>query len=448
LVMIWINLGSSIRVSMMLPLNTVDPSTNTLNNRDQLIQYLGQMKQGGLRGVMCDFWWGLVEEAGPGQYNWSAYLDLANLVKNAGLHLQIVMSFHQCGTNIGDLCYIPLPPWVIKIGNSNGDIFYRDESFSSDQEYLSLGVDNQTLFYGRTAVQMYADYMQNFSDTFSQFIPDVINQVQVGLGPAGEMRYPSYQLQGGKWSYCGIGEFQCYDKYMLADLMDAATNAGHPEWGTGGPNDAGTYDSIPSNTGFFSDGSFDNYDSDYGQFFLEWYSGKLLDHGSAILSEAHQIFAPLGVSVAAKVSGIHWWYATDSHAAECTAGYMNTNNNDAYLQIAQMFAKNNVEFDFTALEMVDQPNNGCGSAPQELVKQTILASHSAGISYAGENALPICNPNCYQGGFDEVYTESTQYGSIDRFTYLRLTDDLMNNQNNWNMFVSFVQRMANSKRMF
>ena len=28
-----------------------------------------------------------------------------------------------------------------------------------------------------------------------------------GLGPAGEMRYPSYQLQDNKWQYCGIGEY-------------------------------------------------------------------------------------------------------------------------------------------------------------------------------------------------------------------------------------------------
>lgn len=79
--------------------------------------------------------------------------------------------------------------------------------------------------------------MADFARTFADFMPKLINQVQVGLGPAGEMRYPSYQLD--KWHYCGIGEFQCYDSFMLADLKQAAIQAGHPDWGYAGPNNAG-----------------------------------------------------------------------------------------------------------------------------------------------------------------------------------------------------------------
>lgn len=35
----------------------------------------------------------------------------------------------------------------------------------------------------------------------------------------------------------------------------------------------------------------------------------------------------------AKVSGIHWWYNSDNHAAELTAGYFNTDQNNAYGQV-------------------------------------------------------------------------------------------------------------------
>jgi hypothetical protein len=145
-------------------------------------------------------------------------------------------------------------------------------------------------------------------------------QVQIGLGPAGELRYPAYQES--LWSFCGVGEFQCYGSYALADLANAAASAGHPEWGHGafivlahglslyrslcvsvcvsvslslclslclsvslslglsvslslclsvslslclsvsaaGPNNAGSYHSKPYETAFFSDG-FDNYKS-------------------------------------------------------------------------------------------------------------------------------------------------------------------------------------------
>jgi hypothetical protein len=42
-----------------------------------------------------------------------------------------------------------------------------------------------------------------------------------------------------------------------------------------------------------------------------------------------------------------------------------------------MFAAYNADFDFTCLEMTD--SSTCNSQPQELVKQTILASQKAGI---------------------------------------------------------------------
>ncbi len=129
---------------------------------------------------MTDVWWGIVEQAGPRQYNWTAYLALAgahylrtlsdcfrvDMVQAAGLNLQCVMSFHKCGGNAGDDCNIPLPQWVRAIGQSNPDIFYRDQYGNWDDEYLTLGVDEQPLFQGRTALELYTDFMQSFVDNF------------------------------------------------------------------------------------------------------------------------------------------------------------------------------------------------------------------------------------------------------------------------------------------
>lgn len=128
---------------------------------------------------MTDVWWGVVEQT-PGKYNWSAYLELASLV-SIFLNFFIVISkiilthegqaswsshassyvfpypiqfefnkyfldkIDQCGTNVGDQCYIPLPPWVISVGNSNRTIFYLIDSFSqllfgtpTEKEVLTL----------------------------------------------------------------------------------------------------------------------------------------------------------------------------------------------------------------------------------------------------------------------------------------------------------------------
>lgn len=53
------------------------------------------------------------------------------LVSNAGLKFQAVMSFHSCGGNVGDTCNIPLPTWVTSVANDH-DIFYEDAQGSKD----------------------------------------------------------------------------------------------------------------------------------------------------------------------------------------------------------------------------------------------------------------------------------------------------------------------------
>ena len=65
---------------------------------------LRALKSAGVEGVMMDVWWGIVEKDGPGSYNWSGYKELIDMVHKHGLKVQAVMSFHQCGGNVGDSC--------------------------------------------------------------------------------------------------------------------------------------------------------------------------------------------------------------------------------------------------------------------------------------------------------------------------------------------------------
>lgn len=56
--------------------------------------------------------------------------------------------------------------------------------------------------------QVYFDFMRSFRVEFDEFFEDrVISEIEVGLGPCGELRYPSYPVKHG-WRYPGIGEFQ------------------------------------------------------------------------------------------------------------------------------------------------------------------------------------------------------------------------------------------------
>lgn len=64
------------------------------------------------------------------------------------------MSFHQCGGNVGDDVWIPLPDWVLEMGMENPDIFFTDRMGQRNKECLSWGVDRVPIFGGRTALEV------------------------------------------------------------------------------------------------------------------------------------------------------------------------------------------------------------------------------------------------------------------------------------------------------
>ena len=80
---------------------------------------LQTLKRAGVEGVMVDVWWGLVESERPQEYDFSAYRQLFEKARQAGLKVQAVMSFHAAGGNVGDTCKIPLPHWVVEVISLN-----------------------------------------------------------------------------------------------------------------------------------------------------------------------------------------------------------------------------------------------------------------------------------------------------------------------------------------
>ena len=159
-------------VYVMLPLDTVwladrEGQKVSVIKREQALNVgLQMLKKAGVEGVMIDVWWGIVEHAGPQQYDFSAYQRLFATAAQAGLKIQAVMSFHAAGGNVGDTCKIGLPKWISDIGISNPDIFYTDKHGYRNKECLSLGCDSEPLFWGRTPVNMYRDFISAFADTF------------------------------------------------------------------------------------------------------------------------------------------------------------------------------------------------------------------------------------------------------------------------------------------
>ncbi|XP_068651238.1 beta-amylase 3, chloroplastic-like [Aristolochia californica] len=430
-------MGRGVPVFVMLPLDTVSTGGG-LNKPRSLNASLMALKSAGVEGVMVDAWWGLVEKDGPLKYNWDGYRELVQMVQRHGLKLQVVMSFHQCGGNVGDSCSIPLPPWVLEEISKNPDLVYTDRSGRRNPEYISLGCDSLPVLRGRTPVQVYSDYMTSFRENFKDFLGDVIVEIQVGMGPCGELRYPSYPESNGTWRFPGIGEFQCYDKYTRASLQAAAIAVGKKEWGQSGPHDAGHYNQLPEETGFFKrEGT---WKSEYGIFFIEWYSRQLLEHGDRILASAEGIFRSTGAKLSGKVAGIHWHYKTRSHPAELTAGYYNTRHRDGYVPIARMLARRGAVMNFTCMEMRDEEQPGhANCSPEGLVRQVQAAAKAVKTELAGENALERYD----NAAFSQVVTTSgvDSGDGLSAFTYLRMNKKLFDGEN-WRNLVAFVKNMS------
>ncbi|KAK2957233.1 putative Beta-amylase 2, chloroplastic [Blattamonas nauphoetae] len=410
---------------VMLPLTTVS-SSGVLDQN--VVNKLAQLKSANIHGVMVDVWWGLVE-ASPKTYNFAPYVQLADACNRVGLKLACVMSFHRCGGNVGDTCMIPIPSWLPRTG-----VYYKDQWGHEDTECLSLSADATTIAGGRNAIQMYKDFMQAFKNAMGSRIGNSVTEVQVGCGPAGELRYPGYQLD--RWSFPGVGAFQCFDAGMLASFKEAARKAGHPEWDSP-PTDAGGYNSRPGDTNFFNNGQF----SEYGKFFMSWYQNRLLEHGKAVLTAANAVFKSGSnqCDVACKIAGIHWWARDRSRAAEGTTGYYMTNGNNFYLTAAQMFKSLNVIFDFTCFEMrnQEQPSSAaCG--PEDIVYTVLQACKSSGCMVAAENALPRYDTTAY----GTILNNCKKGTKVNAVTYLRLTDELTNNNENWKQFQLFVRQLA------
>ncbi|KAA8525730.1 hypothetical protein F0562_007585 [Nyssa sinensis] len=436
-------------VFVTLPLDAVN-SSGQMRRRKAMAQSFRALVEAAVEGVVMEVWWGLVERDAPRIYNWQGYLEIVSLARMCGLKVRAVLAFHQCGTGPGDPFWISLPQWVLEEMVKDPDLAHSDRFGRRNMEYISLGCDILPVLRGRSPIQAYADFMRNFRDTFRPFLGGIITGIQVGMGPAGELRYPSCPSQKLTWAWRSreLGEFQCYDKYMLASLNACAQEIGMREWANGGPIGAGNLMQNPENTEFFrSDGS---WNTPYGEFFLDWYSGLLLLHGERMCREAETIFRGTEVNTSGKVAGIHWHYGTQSHPSELTAGYYNTSIRDGYLQIARMFGRYGFTMCCTCFEMQDaaEQQMNPGSSPEGFLRQLLLAARVCGIPLEGENYAASLDDESLQQvlKMSKLYSDGLETPSFS-FNFNRMDKNLFEYRN-WVSFTRFVRQMSDASNIF
>ncbi|KDP28061.1 hypothetical protein JCGZ_19469 [Jatropha curcas] len=368
-------------------------ATGFVNNFCQLVdpqgirQELSHMNSLEIDGVIVECWWGIAEAWSPQKYVWSGYRELFNIIREYKLKLQVVMAFHEYGGTDSGGVLIPLPQWVLEIGKENQDIFFTDREGRRNTECLSWGIDKERVLKGRTGIEVYFDFMRSFRMEFDDlFTEGIITAIEIGLGASGELKYPSFPERMG-WRYPGIGEFQCYDKYLQQSLRIAAKLRGHSFWARG-PDNAGHYNSRPHETGFFCERG--DYDSYFGRFFLHWYAQTLIDHADNVLSLASLAFEDTKIIV--KIPAVYWWYRTASHAAELTAGYHNPTNHDGYATVFDLLKKHSVTMKFacSGLQIPSQESDEALADPEGLSWQVLNSAWDRGLTVSGVNML-----SCY-----------------------------------------------------
>jgi beta-amylase len=339
---------------------------------------LAALKSYGVKVVEVDMWWNHFEPNARGQFNWSYYQNVFTHIKNAGLLIAPIFSFHQCGGNVGDNCNFPVPSWVWSLGTQD-QMQYKSESGYYDNEYVAP--------YFSLAYTLYDEAFKSFASNMSSFKGSFF-KIYIGMGPAGELRYPSYNANDG-WSYPGRGKLQAYSGPAIASFQNAmqakygTIGALNSAWGTAL---SGFNQVMPPSDGdsFFNSGG---YRGTYGNDFLTWYQSVLTAHMSTIMAKAHADLDTFGMRLGGKMPGIHWQYDNPSvaHEAEYTAGLYN------YSTMIDQFKNSNADLAFTALELQDNNVYPYYSQPQELVQYVANLCNQKGVPHDGENALAISN---------------------------------------------------------
>jgi hypothetical protein len=394
---------STVRNYVMGPLETI-------TDWESFEASLRTLKQNGVEGITTDVWWGLVEPEN-GQFNWDYYKRYAELVRKVGLKWLPILSFHQAGGNVGDTVNIPIPHWV---WNLSADMKFVDSNGFVNGEYIS--------YWTKEAYVLYERVMKSFAENFNSY-DDTIGKIYLSLGPAGELRYPSYNTAAG-WNYPDIGFLQSYSLRAQSDFRrflrkkyKGDISKLNAAWSLSFFDFDDRRISPPSDgADFFKNG----YSTKYGQDFLEWYQGTLEEHarimfelGNTNLKNSFFSPAKFKAPLGGKIAGIHWKMGDPvfPRAAEKAAGYVN------YDSFMNVFRNAQAELTFTCMEMYNNDSFPAFSKPEDLVREVLDSSGSwGGVRVNGENALAISNNSGAYSQIRNVFERSRLQG----FTLLRL----------------------------
>ncbi len=394
----------------------------------------------GVDAVSVDVWWGDVEGVADNRFDWSYYDRVFAAITDAGLDIAPILSFHQAGGNVGDDYTSLLPSWLFaKYANRTVDgvklgldgLKHRSEQGNYSPETVQGWAD-------AVVANEYRDFTNAFARHFGRRYAHDVVEINVSLGPSGELRYPSYNSHDVGTGYPTRGALQSYSPLAIKDFQRFALKKYRTlrgvdaAWGTSVPST----DAIapPADAGaFFTTGAYRN--SRYGRDFVDWYNGSLVDHGERMLTT---VIRALGndfgeAKIGYKVPGIHWTMTNpvNPRATEVTTGLIQTSVDvDArstghgyarIIDLAHRFdrSRRDVVVHFTALEMADQNYPPQYSLAKTLVGWIGQYAYDSGVALKGENALQ--GGVQYDFGWDQINDAFDTWGYLG-LTVLRMRD--------------------------
>lgn len=439
---------AQVEINVMGPLLVGDQSTpGKATDQDwaEFRKQLTVLKQSGVQAISTDVWWGLVEGAGPGRYEWNYYKAMAEAIRASGLKWVPILSFHKLGGNVGDQGVQEIPAWVWSRHTNYPERFQSSDDLKFKSQFGRLSDESISVWATDVILADYKRFMESFAQTFASYAP-IISEINISLGPAGELRYPSYnqhdntdtvvgenghtfQVEVNRGGYNTRGSIQAYSKPAIRSFQDFVKRKyGNIEsvnrsWGFS----LNSMDQIqPPNPQLLQNAFWEQHEpfSPYGKDFFDWYNASLALHGRKVLTLASLVFGKPNSSMkhttlGAKIPGVHWRLGSD-RAAELSAGLIRTSYPDwnspqsgfGYNGILAAFKPKigSMKFTlhFTALEMDDYRDGKAENKPKTLVHWMAKAAQDRGLTIKGENALAgsLSDPR----GWDNIFEAIKDFG--------------------------------------
>lgn len=425
----------------MAPLLIGDPNNMESDfSRAEWVKFERQLRRAkdrGARTVSFDVWWGLIEKE-PGKFDFRYYDKILQVIDRVGMKANPIDSAHQLGGNVGDKGFLPIPKWVwslpvkntpLAAGNADSSpLMFKSEQGNLNKESISVwGTDFVLPFHKRR--------MTAIRDRFAPYAR-IISEITVSLGPAGEMRYPSYNGHDQNAGFPTRGSLQAYSDLAVMSFRQAMQRKYRSlenlrkAWGFS----LQSFDAVnPPNPELLKSGAFfgrGEHFSAYGKDFFDWYNQSLVDHGRKMLAVAADVFgapnsALRNASIAGKIPGVHW-LAGSSRLAELAAGLIRTSYQDWYSDNSGFGYQHTLgafvsgpgqkkwKAHFTAIEMNDreyQDGVKVASLARTLTFKVLKAAKRLNIPLGGENALSgeLNDPHAWtnikdalKAGYEEV----------------------------------------------